>query len=72
MKLTDNRKNNTKGLTYADLPIGVCFEDSAGFICIKTNPYGGCIFYTSVIGWDYTEQELDEKVTPLDSNLIIS
>lgn len=72
MKLTDNRKNNTKGLTYADIPIGACFEDSAGFICIKTNSCGGCLFYSPLNGWDCAEQELDEKVTVLDSTITIS
>lgn len=72
MKLMDNRKNNTKGLTYADLPIGTCFEDSAGFICIKTNSCGGCIFYTSENYWDSAKQELDERVTVLNSTITIS
>lgn len=72
MKLTDNRKNNNKNITYADIPIGTCFEDSEGFICIKTNSCGGCLYYTWANGWDYAEQELDERVTILDSNLIIS
>lgn len=72
MKLMDNRKNNTKGLTYADIPIGACFEDSTGYICIKTNSSGGCLFYTSVNGWDCAEQELDETVTVLNSTITIS
>ena len=71
MKLVDNRKTK-KVLTFADLPIGACFEDSAGFICIKTNSCGGCLFYSPLNGWDCTEQELDEKVTVLNSTITIS
>ena len=71
MELVDNRKTK-KVLTFADLPIGACFEDSAGFICIKTNSCGGCIFYTSENYWDSAEQELDERVTVLNSTITIS
>ena len=71
MKLVDNRKTK-KVLTFADLPIGACFEDSAGFICIKTNSCGGCLFYSPLNGWDCAEQELDERVTLLDSTITIS
>ena len=71
MKLTDNRKNIKKNFTYADIPIGTCFEDTAGFICIKTDPFGGCLFYTSENNWDCAQQELDERVTVLNATITI-
>ena len=72
MKLIDNRKSK-KVCLFADLPLGACFEDAEGYLCIKTYNDGACLYYSEAAEkWDCTDVAPDEKVTLLNSTIIIN
>ena len=74
MKVKDTRAQNNR-VMFGDLPIGYAYEDSEGFLCIKTyhgSTQDNCLVYsTDREEWEPGVEGTGTLVTPLKTTLLI-
>lgn len=70
LRIVDKRTNKD-AMTFADLKIGDCYQDSNENICIKVGEQKCMYFNDDAEEWEISPEDEWEDVIPLEASLVI-